>query len=843
MKALMRNTMKRKCNVLLAAAAALSLAASANVTYDWTGGSATFGDGAVTIVCEAGTGHVTSLSANPPDGGTITLTGTPMTFADGATLTLATTGTVAFAQKVTALGAFTLARGDDVYKVWTGNALTEPEDASMPLAFPGLTTGDIDLVRVIATPGSIPGGGRYEYLSGPDVNKFYTFNHVSATAVYSLRVQLQDKTGGIYARCRTGVRSPRFGLYPGEEDVWATTGLWEYFIKPARKTMPWGLYGYTNDPETYGGTWVARISSLGITKIIARSKGAGDGKAFIRFDGGAAFGGTTTIAAGVEAVLAVSEGDGAAELSNDITGDGDLTIVPQPSTTAFVGSTYREDFISSTNWIVIATNRSLATLTSITGYMQGANHNATGNPSLCGTYGYSYNAVTDTATMQFQFNRNPGVKVVNATLRQRGPNIEIHGDSAGYDESASDRYMKDRITNTGTKVAERKDLSLGFVANNYTTGYGIRKVTATFGGATTRGYATVTGNLKGLSGGRIKVVGGEVPAVLVVSSINGLPAGGEARVAGANSEIHLYVTSLSSDAGISSGTTRLVAENGGIIHSAREWQVRSIQDVEIDGGILKVDNTAQYINDFTLSNAIVTNQPPRSVLTQTNQNWRICGTEPSFIRSGIIVYGLESYAAALAGRRTFHIDVADVTGDDGVDCTLAKLLGSVDRLAATQENYAWFMFEKQGAGTLKLAGDGKGVRMPATIGNGTFLFGAGSTMTNDFILAGGSLAAETGSSNALGALTVTTNATLTVETGGRLSFASFTAGAGLPKSAITINAPLDGNLIRFGTDASGLAPEQLSFFRWKDGDRLWRVSIDENGYLHPFVSGMIFTIR
>ena len=829
----------RKINMVFVATAAFSLAA-ADATYEWTGGDATLGGGAVAIVCEAGTGRVTSLSANPPDGGTITLTGTPMSFADGATLTLATTGTVAFAQKVTALGAFTLTRGDGVYKVWTGNALTEPEGAPMPLVFPDLTTDDIDLVRVIATPGSIPGGGRYEYLSGPDVNKFYTFNHVSATAVYSLRVQLQDKADGIYARCRTGVRSPRFGLYPGEEDMWATTGLWEYFIKPARKTMPWGLYGYDYDPATYGGIWVARIASLGITKIIARRKGAGDGKAFIRFEGGVAFGGATTIAAGVEAVLAVSEGDGAAELSNTITGDGDLTIVPQPSTTAFAGSTYREDFISSTNWIVIATNRSLATLTSITGYMQGENHNATGNPSLCGTYGYSYDAVTDTATMQFQFNRNPGVKIVNATLRQNGPHIEIRANNAGYDANGT---YGSWISNTSVKVAERKDLSLGFVANNYTTGYGIRKLTATFGGTTTRGFVTVSGSLKGLSGGRLKVEGGAIPAMLTVSSINGLPAGGEARVAGTNSEIRLYVTSLNSDAGISGGTTRLAAEEGGIIHSAREWQVRSIQDVEIDGGILKVDNTAQYINDLTLSNAIVTNQPPRSVLTQTNQNWRIRGTEPSFIHSGIIVYGLESYAAALAGSRTFHIDVADVTGDDGVDCTLAKLQGSVDRPAATQENYAWFMFEKQGAGTLKLAGDGKGVRMPATIGNGTFLFGAGSTMTNDFILSGGNLAAETGSSNALGALTVNTNATLTVEAGGLLSFASFVAGSGLQPKAVIIDAPLTGDCVRIGTDASGLTAEQRTFFRWKDGTALHRVRIDGRGYLHPLMLGIVFSVR
>ncbi|MBQ3290336.1 MAG: hypothetical protein IJH50_13125 [Kiritimatiellae bacterium] len=831
--------MIQKFGMMLAAAAALSLA-SADSTYNWTGGDATLGDGVVIIVCEAGTGNVTSLVANAA-AGAITLTGVPMTFADGATVTIASTGTLSVVQKATALGALTIARGDDVYKVWTGNALTEPEGASMPLVFPGLLMNDIDLVRIVATSG-VPGSGRYDYLSGPDVNKFYTFNRVTASAVYSLRVQLQEKEGGLYARCRTGVRSPRFGLYPNDEGNWATAGLWEYFSKATKTALGCGLYGYTNDPPQYGGIFIGRMSSLGITKIVARRKGAGDGKATVRFEGGATFGGTTTIAAGVETVLAVSEGDGAATLANAITGDGDLTFVPQPTTIAYAGSTYREDFISSTNWIVIATNRSLSTLTGITGYMQGKNHNATGNPSLCGTYGYSYNAVTDTATMQFQFNRNPGVKVVNATLRQRGPNIEIHGDSAGYDENASDRYMKERITSTGLKVSERSDLSLGFVANNYTDGYGIRKLTATFGGTTARGYATVSGNLTTLYGGKITVDGSDgLPVMVTIASQNSLPTGGEAHAC-TNAELRLYALDLNSDAGIAKGSTRLVAHEGGLLHQARGWQIRSTQDVVLDGGTLQVDHVDGYIQFLTLSGAVVTNTFPRSAFTEPFQNWRVVGTKPSFIRSGVNIYGTSSYALAVQTNRTFHIDVEDVTGDDAVDCTVAQLRGAAGRRADDREPYAWFMFEKWGAGTLELTGDGKEVRMPATIGNGTFRFGAGSAMTNDFVLAGGNLAAATGSSNALGALTVNTNATLTVETGGQLAFASFTAGAGLSRKAITIDAPLDGNLIRFGTDASGLAPEQLRFFRWKDGDRLLRVSIDENGYLHPFVSGMIFTI-
>ena len=850
--------MKQKFNVMFAVAATLSLA-SANVTYDWTGGSATFGDGAVSIVCESETGHVTSLAANP-SADAITLTGVPMTFADGATVTIASTGTLSFVQKATALGALTLARGDDVYKVWTGSALTEPEGDSMPLVFPGLTTDDIDLVRIIATPGSIAGGGRYEYLSGPDVNKFYTFNHVSATAVYSLRVQLQNKTDGICARCRTGVRSPRFGLYPDEEDAWATTGLWEYFIRADRKSMPWGLYGYTSDPGTYGGVFVARISSLGVTKIIARRKGAGDGKSLVRFEGGAAFGGTTTIAAGMEAVLAVSEGDGAAELSNAINGDGDLTIVPQPATTAYAGSTYREDFISSTNWIVIATNRSLATLTSITGYMQGASHNGNTNaqgqayaPSLCGTFFYRYDPASDTATVQFQFKRTATTtKYVQARLRQNGANVEISGVGYGYADPGTygTEFPTKKVTTSdytikdwNPKVSELANPSLGFVPFNYTTGYGIRKVTATFGGAAARGYATVSGDLSGLSGGRLRVEGGNLPVWTTVVSGNGLPAGGEASVAGTNSEIRFRATSVNSDVGISGGSCRLVAEDGGVIRTLWGWQVRSTQEMELHGGTFVCGQEALYLQYLVLDGGIVSNICPRSAYNAKQQNWRICGTEPSHILSGVNLYGtsVNSYEDAIRDPSIFHIDVADVTGSEAADCIVASFRGAFYR-KEDREKFAWCGLEKCGAGTLKLTGAGEEVRLAATIRNGTFLFGAGSAMTNDFVLAGGNLAAEAGSSNALGALTANTNATLSVEAGGRLSFASFAAGEGLRPKAVTIDAPLTGDCVRFGTDASGLAPEQLSFFRWKDGDRLRRVGIDEEGYLHPLPLGTMFSI-
>jgi hypothetical protein len=117
-------------------------------------------------------------------------------------------------------------------------------------------------------------------------------------------------------------------------------------------------------------------------------------------------------------------------------------------------------------------------------------------------------------------------------------------------------------------------------------------------------------------------------------------------------------------------------------------------------------------------------------------------------------------------------------------------------------------------------------------------------MTNAVELLGGSLAVAANAVNSLGNLTATTNATLTVGAGGRLSFASFTPDARLADKAIVIDAPMKGNFVRIGTNANGLAAGDLKYFRWKDATdatKLWRVEQDANGYLHPVVKGLVIS--
>ena len=103
---------------IVVAASLMALCASASAeSYTYTPGDTSLGDGAVTITYDGETTDIATLTANPSNNETITLTGGAATFADGATITLSSSGTVSFAERVTTKGALTLARSDGAYIV------------------------------------------------------------------------------------------------------------------------------------------------------------------------------------------------------------------------------------------------------------------------------------------------------------------------------------------------------------------------------------------------------------------------------------------------------------------------------------------------------------------------------------------------------------------------------------------------------------------------------------------------------------------------------------------------------------------------------------------------------
>lgn len=546
--------------LIIATTVAVSLTcAASDATYTWTssGKPASLGGGAVAITYDGDTANIATLTASPSDGGTITIDGDPITFAAGATITLDSAGTVAFAQKVTTLGAATLARGDDVYRVWTGTAMTT-SDPSTP-AFPDIytnttvTAADVantwECIHVVGgAPASDSGAGklsagRYDRIAGSiGSGSFVTLNRTTAAFTYSIRVQLSPKANGTYVRCRTGVRSPRRGLYPDLENRWPTADLWD-----GGSTTLWGaglvaradrgIFGAgSSDATTYGGEWLNYTSAMGLNTVILKRKNTVGGPMKVRFEGGAALGGTTTIPFGMEAIVAVADGDNASTFSNAITGTGDFTLVPAASSAT--ATAYMDGFISM-SWQVFASNRLLSSMTPTEGYMLGGSQT---EQVKCTVVGYSYDPATDTATCQFHMRRNAtSAKYVAAKFRQNGLNVEIAGVGHGYTEvgtGGSSAYpafgtveFPQKVVKTTeyevkswtASVATLKDPNGEYVSSNCTSGYGIRKVTATFTGGS--GVATISGDIKTLYGGKFTTAGANGAKMITsVTSANGLPA-------------------------------------------------------------------------------------------------------------------------------------------------------------------------------------------------------------------------------------------------------------------------------------------------------------------------------
>ena len=850
-----------KFNVALACAAAFSWMASAE-SYTYTLGDTSLGEGTVTITYDGETTNIATLVANTA-GDMISISGDPITFADGATITLASSGTVAFAQKVTTLGATTLARGDDVYKVWTSSTALAESDPGV-CAFPDIVTNDTvspadinntwECIHVVAGIPSSPNvGGRFDNIGGKIGNsEFVALNRVADSFVYSIRVQLSPKADGLYARCRTGVRSPRFGLYPDQEASWANMSLWASWPK---SNTDWGYYGFNTDSNSVGGTWLGRISTMGLNRIILKRKSAIGGPMKLRFDGGVALGGTTTIPFGMEAVIGVDGGYGPTTLSQTITGAGDLTFVPM-STVAPTGTgNYIDGFITSTNWVVLAENRSLAAMTSVEGYMQGGSHTGA---TKCNTYDFlHYNPVDNTATCQFQYRRTADTQKYNvAQFRQNGPNVEIKAVGYGYANpgTAGTEFPTKKVTTADYTITSWSttmpiliDPDGGYVSSNMTTGYGLRMVTATFGGAPTNVFLTISGDIKTLYGSKVSFDGTDnVKMHTTITALTGLPAGGEAHVRDGS----LFLEAGSDPPG--GGSTRLFVHSGGELRNINTWQIGTFQDMILDGGTYNGYSTTLYVNHVILSNAVMKGSYPRAVNDDT-QHWRVIGDEPSTISfnsgNGVNVYGASSASEARSKNRAFRMDVMDVTGDSAVDCTLSRIHGAGDRSESQtppRASFRWFMFEKYGAGTLKITGDSREVWMESKLIDGTLLLAGDNIMTNEVQLLGGSIAVEAGKHNDnLGVLTAsnTTNSTITVGTGGSLGFASFAPDANLAKKSIMIDAPFREDVLKFDT---ALTAEQRRYFRWKDANAptgSWRVCQDANGYLHPVMQGAVIYLR
>ena len=292
---------------------------------------------------------------------------------------------------------------------------------------------------------------------------------------------------------------------------------------------------------------------------------------------------------------------------------------------------------------------------------------------------------------------------------------------------------------------------------------------------------------------------------------------------------------------ISSSSANLVVHEGAVMRSGNyNWQLGGSQKLVLAGGKYAPFSPVGHMSFAMFSNAVLqavhSSGSLRFEASKADACWRVIGDRPSAVTgSGVNVYGESSASTARSGGKAFRVNVADVS--EGVDFTVPMIRTASDR-SSGRETFAWFMFEKYGKGTMALTGDGKDVRMESKLYGGTLLLAESDIMTNEVQLLGGNFAVDAGKTNALGALTASTNGMLTVGADGLLSFASFTPGANLAKGAVTIDAPLTGDHLKFNADISS----SMGYFRWKDdtdATKRWHVRQAANGYLHPVRVGTI----
>lgn len=296
------NIKKRGASALAAAtlAAAPMLMQAAVEPLAWTGGDATLGNGKVIILCNE-SGAVTNIVAKPTDGEELRITGSAMTFADGAKVSLASPasgefadGRLVFANDVMAEGALTLNRTDGAFMIWSGNRLVGVEWVNA-FAANGSQASDWAAHSAYAVP-TDAGISENELPYGiyrPISSNTLTCNRWSGKYTFSARFQLQNvSTGYLQVRMLTGVRTSA-GLYLPNTDTWSTT---KYRTSTASDAQWFWPNSTPVDGVTlqYGGDEY----KFGICRIIFQRKNTNMGT--IGFAGEATMAGTVTVSHGVK---------------------------------------------------------------------------------------------------------------------------------------------------------------------------------------------------------------------------------------------------------------------------------------------------------------------------------------------------------------------------------------------------------------------------------------------------------------------------------------------------------------------------------------------------------------
>ena len=860
----------------ICAAFGLTISASAgNVTLTWDASAdplpATLGDAATGLLeFTYVDGKVKTLTATPVDGGTIVLTGDTIACAASVTNTMAAAGELVFSNAVTGAGGIYVTRvrdADEFYLNYSGANF----DTEYTTIFPNRKLEEW-------MPWSAGNGGGMGWWR-VDNCKVYNIRHEMDG---SITAQRQALIG--VQKANDAVAVTKFQLKQIGNDIAGRViygGYWWAANAPIKTDSD----AVIANPEKYGPFVNQGVSTpscgdgYGMNKVTIYRV---DGLPTVRFAGGLSSEGRLIVMGFTHVILeragtglvkgcysALTNGKitfrdpkygfdpscnaaGSAALADGFTGSG--TVVVEATDTLYGDETWATEplyvpWIPSNEWVTVAVNRQLSSMTNVTAYFDGGGMNAAHKNKL---EPIRYLKSTGDGRYEGQFQHKSGwsgtpnqTQCVMVEFRQNGADIQMRGKGVG---------MVGNTSAYGTQeLPIRTDIH--YTTNSAVNHYGIHDVRPYFtstkpakqmGMGRYPGIRNMAGSTDGPGGVATLIVKGTDNTIMryAPSAANGhvLPfTDGLLRVQNGGEVIQQMSGRESTSLMWAEDRAQIYIEEGGVCRQQSNWGVGVTQRVDIAGGEYRVRdwmavNQGQCsLNLLTFSGGVrlypLNNGDyvhAGSTNGVTDAIWTVRGTSASTCD-----IALRLWAAPSGGKMMFAVnDVAD--GSDFV------MNGAID----ANPDFANATVYKTGPGTMQLNASYNISGKPTLLKKGTWLLnGSSLTSASDpYTIDGGTLAVADGTSNSLGVLTVgAAGGGITLGEGATLTFADSSAatwtGAATDRVVITGFAEKS---IRFGATKEGLTTAQRVRLRTSDNKRLY---LDAEGYLTLSGPGTRLIIR
>ena len=847
--------------VLAALTAILCHAADVSDSWTATGLPNSLADGAITIGYD-GANNVATLTVTPIGGGTVSLSGDAMPFADGAEIRIAAPGKFMFSNELTGSGRISLTNTDANAQIeYDGDLLSTNRWTTM---FAGRQLADYVPVKSIRREGS----GVY------DQGIYYPYNvrRYMEDGVSYMSIQLMASqpttTRALLVRLRQNGDNiegvvDRACYYAGRfihgEDIEKVIA--RHAIAPEDGFIP--TY-YVNTPDFDHGYGVNHfiMEKTAVSEIVLAGVAA-SGLSFSVHSAVKARMASTGLTEATPFVLnggtTVVNGRGGFDFASTVSGYGTLSLAETETADVNTCTDSYEGFIKSA--VNVSFNRRLATLTNVTAKLSGSYFSGTRYDAAFYRYPNG-NGLSITGELQVASNETT-LRFVLLAIEQNTHNIKASVLKAGYL----------RIQNSGgvnaTTVVGKYSVYDANIPNRGTAwnpNFDDARTVATSDTGAHIGacdfhfmYSEQAGEFVNIGGSfhdllapaeifrdvqntyedvKLRIAGTPTKRMLArVSSDFAYPTNGVVEI-GAYGELRSDRQGQDGERTISQDSALIRVLSGGLFRACGNYTIGSYQNIHLIGGTLMMRDdlptTAAdsycYCNQLTFRDGALATGAPIRVGHAGAVSWRVAGSFPSTCEANLLLKSLNNNT-----YKTADFNVTDVTDDDGIDF---HLRGNADALDNTHSN---IVLRKTGGGTLaqhgvfasRLAG------APVKIEAGTWLLCGTASPNQAYNLAGGTLAAETDTDNTAGSLVVSSNGVIKVAADASLAFADSASIAWTGAGTVQVDADLTAEAVRFGSSASALTSQQLK--RMRHGDL--KVKLDANGYLRVRIDGTCITIR